>query len=97
MNLCVEMLIFINNILCLFIILNPIQMIKTLTAIAILLAFTSAFNLKREIIAPFVGDEQLNAIPWPYTVCGSGAAWTIDSLTLGQTPKRNLNDDITVV
>ena len=92
------MLISINNILLSpFIILNPIYMIKTLTAIALLLAFTSAFDLQREIIAPFVGGEQLTAIPWPYTVCGSGAAWTIDSLTLGQTPKRNLNDDITVV
>ena len=72
-------------------------MIKTFTAIALLFVFASAFDLQREIIAPFVPAAQLTAIPWPYTVCGSGAAWSIDSLTLGQTPKRNLNDDITVV
>lgn len=72
-------------------------MIKILTAIAIILALVSAFDLKREIVAPLLSEQDLKAIPWPYTVCGSGAAWSIESLTLAQTPKRNINDDIKVV
>ena len=72
-------------------------MIKALTAIALLLALSSAFDLKREIVAPMVSSNELTAIPWPYTVCGKDAAWSIESLTLGQTPKRNTNNDITVV
>ena len=35
-------------------------------------------------------------IPWPFTPCGTGS-WTIEKLTLGSTPARNTNDDITVL
>lgn len=63
-------------------------------AIVILLLITLAtsFELKREIMT----QDEVSAIPWPYTVCGTGD-WTITGLTLDSTPKRNTNDDIVVV
>lgn len=43
-----------------------------------------------------VTDSSFKAIPWPFTVCGDGD-WTIESVTLSQTPKRNINDEIVTV
>lgn len=43
-----------------------------------------------------ISTPQISAIPWPFTVCGNGD-WTITSLTLDQTPKRNTNDNIVTV
>ena len=68
-------------------------MFKTLTTLAFILVLASAFDITREAIVL----SELQDIPWPYTKCGSGADWTIDSFTLAQTPKRNMKDDIKVV
>jgi len=43
-----------------------------------------------------INQNNLKDIDWPFTNCGKGT-WNIEKLTLGGTPARNTNDDITVV
>lgn len=68
-------------------------MFKILSCLLILALSANAFQIKTEEIevSPSVG-----AIPWPFTSCGEGS-WVIESLTLDQTPKRNINDNIVMV
>ena len=70
-------------------------MIKTLTTVACLFLLAASFELRADIRVPSP-EEQVASIPWPYTVCGDGD-WTIESLSLAATPKRNQNNDMTVV
>lgn len=71
-------------------------MLKTFAALALLFADVTSFDIRRDILQPDSANE-LSSIPWPYTVCGGDSSWTIESLTLGSTPKRNINDDIVAV
>lgn len=41
-------------------------------------------------------DKQLEAINWPFTLCGDGK-WDIQKLTMDSTPARNTNNSIDVV
>lgn len=68
-------------------------MFKSTLLVILVLISASGFNLKSFFLR---GSETVSAIPWPFTVCGDKGDWTIESLTLGSTPKRNTNDDITV-
>lgn len=68
-------------------------MFKTLSCLLILTLSASAFQIKTEEIEV---STTVRAIPWPFTSCGEGS-WTIESLTLDQTPKRNINDNIVMV
>jgi hypothetical protein len=73
-------------------------MIKT-TVLAILIISCLSFNMhtndEKDIIIDS-GSQSVNAINWPFTICGQGS-WTIQKLTLGSSPARNTNDDIDVV
>lgn len=74
-------------------------MIKNTLLIALVLVASTSFQIRTdETPSPAVVqvDQPFNSIPWPFTLCGDGD-WTIESVTLGQTPKRNVNDDIDVV
>lgn len=64
-------------------------MIKAITLLVALLCCVSAFTIEQQ-------NTNLEAIPWPFTICGKGA-WKIESLTLGSQPKRDATDDIDVV
>jgi len=64
---------------------------KTLLILLSLTIALKAFTIQQEEIS-----QDLKAIPWPFTLCGTGG-WTITKLTLAQTPARNINDDIDVV
>ena len=80
----------INNIYFMYniIYLNTLIHMYKYIALLLLACSASAFSI--------VTQGGYEAIPWPYTLCGDGA-WTIESLTLDQTPKRNINDNIIVV
>jgi hypothetical protein len=65
-------------------------MIKNLLVLVTLAITLQAFTIEQETLKP------LTAIPWPFTICGTGD-WTIKKLTLAQNPARNINDDIDVV
>lgn len=69
-------------------------MAKTLLLLPLLLVSLTAFNIYETALS--YKTETLKDIPWPFTTCGQGK-WTIQKLTLGSTPARNTNDDITVV
>jgi len=71
----------------LLIILSRVEMSKSLLIILTLAVALQAFQIQQ---------NSVKAIPWPFTLCGSGS-WNIESLTMGQTPARNINDDIDVV
>lgn len=65
---------------------------KSLILILALSASVMAFTFAPTTLP----TPSLQALPWPFTTCGD-ADWTIETLTLAQTPKRNINDDIVVV
>jgi hypothetical protein len=67
-------------------------MFKTVLALALLLVSLNGFSIYETV----KGYQQVQDINWPFTVCGKGT-WTAEKLTLGSTPARNTNDDITVV
>lgn len=67
----------------------------TLVILALVIAANS-FQIKTDEVPTLAIEERLGGIPWPFTLCGD-ADWVIESLTLGQTPKRNINDDIVAV
>lgn len=67
-------------------------MFKQIFLILSLTLLASSFNFREKSIV----SQEVSAIPWPFTVCGDGD-WTIEKLTIGETPKRNINDEITVV
>jgi hypothetical protein len=67
---------------------------KLLLVAALLLCSINAFHIYDTIIA--INQNNLKDIDWPFTNCGKGT-WDIEKLTLGGTPARNTNDDITVV
>lgn len=71
-------------------------MYKALTLVFALILAVSAFHIQTESAPAIVSGQQVEAIPWPFTICGE-ADWTIESLTLDQTPKRNINDNIVAV
>ena len=60
--------------------------------IFLLITLCSPFGLKREMKS----DEEFRNIPWPFTVCGEGD-WSMETLTLDSTPKRNTNNNIEMV
>lgn len=64
---------------------------KSLLVLMALVCSISAFTI-------FKNKEttELQAIPWPFTICGNGA-WTIEKLSLAAQPVRNTNNDIDVV
>ena len=66
-------------------------MSKTLILLVALVSCLSAFTIVQKHSQP-----ALEAINWPFTLCGKGA-WNIEKLTLAQQPARNINDDIDVV
>lgn len=78
-------MIFLNNII------RVENMNKSLFVFMALVCSISAFTIFKNKEA-----SELQAIPWPYTLCGNGA-WTIEKLTLGSQPVRNANNDIDVV
>lgn len=43
------------------------------------------------VASAFTIQRQKGAIPWPYTVCGTGP-WTFKNFTLSATPTRNIVD-----
>jgi len=63
---------------------------KTLILLVALAVAVSTFTIQQNT------EPSVKGLPWPFTVCGKGA-WDIQSLTLAQTPARNINDDIDVV
>lgn len=65
-------------------------MSKSLLVLCTLVLALQAFTIEQEI------TPSVQGIPWPFTPCGTGD-WTIETLTLSQTPVRNINDDIDVV
>lgn len=69
-------------------------MAKPVLLLPLLLVSLSAFSIYETTLS--YRTEPLKDIPWPFTTCGQGK-WTIQKLTLGSTPARNTNDDITVV
>jgi hypothetical protein len=69
---------------------------KTTLLILALAIAANSFQIRADEAQAIVVDEKLGGIPWPFTLCGD-ADWVIESLTLGQTPKRNINDDIVTV
>ena len=71
-------------------------MFKRLTLILAVTLLASAFHIRGDETPAIVSHDQVEAIPWPFTICGEGD-WTIESLTLDQTPKRNINDNIVAV
>lgn len=71
-------------------------MVTRTLIIAALLATAIAFQINIDGNANAPVEQTVGAIPWPFTTCGDGD-WTIESLTLDQTPKRNINDNIVVV
>lgn len=71
---------------------------KNIILIFLIATAVASFKIKTdETPSPGVSTlKPFEGIPWPFNVCGEGD-WTVESLTLGQTPKRNINDDITSV
>lgn len=69
---------------------------KTLAVLVLLAVSVAAFQIKTEEVEPIAVQTQVGSISWPFTVCGDGD-WTPESLTLDQTPKRNINDNIVMV
>jgi hypothetical protein len=67
---------------------------KLLIVAALLLCSINTFHIYDAVIA--INQNNLKDIDWPFTNCGKGT-WDIEKLTLGGTPARNTNDDITVV
>jgi hypothetical protein len=78
-------MILLNNII------RVENMNKSLFVFMALICSLSAFTI-------FQNGEaaSLQAIPWPFTLCGNGD-WTIEKLTLASQPVRNANNDIDVV
>jgi hypothetical protein len=70
-------------------------MYKKLLVLFIVTLSVAAFQIRNEEKQE-TAIEQIGAMPWPYIVCGKGD-WDITGLTLDQTPKRNINDNIAVV
>jgi len=64
---------------------------KIIIVFVALICTLSAFTI-------FKGNKEnsLQAIPWPFTLCGNGQ-WTIEKLSLAAQPVRNSNNDIDVV
>lgn len=54
-----------------------------------------AYSANSFLIVPAKSAE-VSAIPWPFTVCGTGS-WTIESLTMNSLPARNTNNNIIAV
>lgn len=53
-------------------------MIKSLTILLILTIFTSAFNIRDDLIQIIDKNESnFEGIPWPFTTCQDGADWKI--------------------
>lgn len=71
-------------------------MYKSFTVLLVLAVSASAFQIRTEEIQEPLVEQSVGAIPWPFTVCGEGD-WKIEGLTLDQTPKRNINDNIAAV
>jgi hypothetical protein len=67
------------------------DMNKSLFFFMALVCSISAFTIFKNKEA-----TELQAIPWPFTLCGNGA-WTIEKLSLASQPVRNANNDIDVV
>jgi hypothetical protein len=63
---------------------------KSLLVFCTLVLALQSFTIEQEI------TPSVQGIPWPFNPCGTGD-WTIEALTLSQTPVRNINDDIDVV
>lgn len=78
-------MIWLNNII------RSWNMNKSLIVFVTLICTLSAFTI-------FKGKKEtsLQAIPWPFTICGNGQ-WTIEKLSLAAQPVRNANNDIDVV
>lgn len=66
--------------------------LKLIILAVCILAVSSFTILQKKNITP----AKLNAIPWPFTVCGNGD-WVIQKLALSQTPARNQNMDMDIV
>lgn len=64
--------------------------------LAAFLALSCCFQIKTDTFGESPAEQTVAAIPWPFTTCGDGD-WTIDSLSLDQAPKRNINDNIVTV
>lgn len=61
---------------------------KLYIMLASILAFVSLYSMMTPV--------SVTAIPWAFKSCGDGD-WKIETVTLGQVPKRNVNDEIAAV
>ena len=48
------------------------------------------------IIGFNIQTNELTAIDWPFTICGTGS-WDVEHVFFGGVPQRNTNDDIDFV
>ena len=70
---------------------------RTIAIFALLTVTAICFTIQQNPQPEKNFQQKIEAIPWPFTLCGGEADWTIESVTLGNTPKRNTNNDIDVV